>query len=70
MNILHTILTKFRYVLEEIGISNFAERAQLINAMSHTSVFGYELIEADPEDKNTIVDIYKRIQDKYQFKLH
>jgi len=60
----------FSFVLKEIGFNDEEQRAQLINVMSHKTVFRYEFREPVPDNKKDIIDIFKAIQRKYNFKLH
>lgn len=60
----------FSFVLKEIGFNDEEKRAQLINIMSHKTVFRYELREPVPDNKKDIRDIFEAIQKKYKFKLH
>ena len=63
-------MRNFSFVLKEIGFSDEEKRAQLINIMSHKTVFRYELREPVPDNKKDIKDIFEAIQRKYNFKLH
>lgn len=60
----------FSFVLKEIGFSDEHKLAQLINIMSHKTVFRYELREPVPDNKEDIKNIFEAIQKKYNFKLH
>jgi wobble nucleotide-excising tRNase len=60
----------FSFVLKEIGFSDEEKRAQLINVMSHKTVFRYEFREPVPDNKKDIIDVFEAIQRKYNFKLH
>lgn len=60
----------FSFVLKEIGFNDEHKLAQLINIMSHKTVFRYELREPVPDNKKDIEDIFEAIQKKYNFKLH
>lgn len=60
----------FSFVLKEIGFNDEEQIAQLINIMSHKTVFRYEFREPVPDNKKDIIDIFEAIQRKYNFKLH
>lgn len=60
----------FSFVLKEIGFSDEHKLAQLINIMSHKTVFRYELREPVPDNKEDIKNIFEAIQKQYNFKLH
>lgn len=60
----------FSFVLREIGISDPEKIAQIINIMSHKTVFKYELVEPVEDNKNDIIDIFNKLQAKYNFVLH
>jgi hypothetical protein len=60
----------FSFVLKEIGFSDEDKRTQLLNVMSHKTVFRYEFREPVPDNKKDIIDIFEAIQRKYNFKLH
>ncbi|MEA5081435.1 MAG: AAA family ATPase [Dysgonamonadaceae bacterium] len=59
----------FSYVLTQIGFNDEDKKAQLINIMSHKTVFRYEMREPVPDNKEDIITIFEAIQKKYQFKL-
>lgn len=59
----------FSYVLKKIGFDDEDKKAQLINIMSHKTVFRYEMREPVPDNKEDIKAIFDAIQIKYEFKL-
>lgn len=59
----------FSYVLKKIGFDDEDKKAQLINIMSHKTVFRYEMREPVPDNKEDIKAIFDAIQRKYEFKL-
>jgi wobble nucleotide-excising tRNase len=61
---------RFAYVLEQIEITDVDEVARIVNTMSHKTVFRYEAKELVPDNKAILTDIFKRIQNKYNFVLH
>jgi hypothetical protein len=61
---------RFSYVLEQIGFTDIEEIAQIMNTMSHKNIFRYEAKEMVPDNERIFKDIFKRIQDKYNFTLH
>lgn len=60
----------FSYVLKEIGITEAEQLAQIVNIMSHKTVFRYELREPVPDNKKDIIKMFDAIQNKYNFILH
>lgn len=59
----------FSSVLEEIGIKDKERIAQIVNIMSHKTVFRYELKEPVPDNIETIKEIVHAVLIKYNFKL-
>ena len=60
----------FSHVLKEIGIIDPDKLAQIINIMSHKTVFRYEFKEPVEDNKQDIIRIFNGIQTKYNFVLH
>lgn len=60
----------FSHVLKEIGITDADKLAQIINIMSHKTVFRYEFKEPVEDNKQDIIRIFNGIQTKYNFVLH
>ena len=61
---------QFSYVLEQIGITDKDEIAMLTNTMSHKNVFRYEAVTMVEDNEQKFIDIFDRIQSKYNFVLH
>lgn len=60
----------FSFVLKEIGITDDEKLAQIVNIMSHKTVFRYELTEPVPDNKEDIKRIFEGLMAKYNFVLH
>lgn len=58
------------YVLEQIGIEDKDEVARIVNTLSHKSVFRYEAKEMVPDNEDLFIDIFDKIQRKYNFVIH
>lgn len=58
------------YVLEQIGINDIDDVARIINTLSHKTVFRYEAKELVPDNEELFIDIFDRLQNKYNFVLH
>ena len=61
---------RFSYVLEQIGYTDTDEIAQIVNIMSHKNVFRYEAKDLVSDNELMFIDIFSRIQNKYNFVLH
>lgn len=61
---------QFGYVLEQIGISDAAEVAMIVNTLSHKKVYYFESDELVPDTKAIFEKVLLGIKEKYQFVLH
>ncbi len=61
---------QFRYVLEQIGITDANEVANIINTLSHKKVYYFESDELTPDSKNLFDSVFTKIKSKYNFVLH
>jgi len=61
---------QFRYVLEQIGIQDAAEAANIINVLSHKKVYYFESDFLIPDSKAMFENVLRRLKDKYNFVLH
>lgn len=61
---------QFRYVLEQIGITDANEIANIINTLSHKKVYYYESDELTPDTKSVFDNVFTKIKTKYNFVLH
>jgi hypothetical protein len=61
---------QFRYVLEQIGITEANEVANIINTLSHKKVYYFESDELTPDSKNLFNNVFSKIKGKYNFVLH
>lgn len=60
---------KLNYVLTEIKVANVEETAISINSMSHQNVYRFQFNEMSPEQESLFKDVFKKIQDKYNFRF-
>ncbi|MHB1332173.1 MAG: AAA family ATPase [Sulfuriferula sp.] len=61
---------QFRYVLEQIGITDANEVANIINTLSHKKVYYFESDELTLDSKNLFDSVFTKIKSKYNFVLH
>jgi hypothetical protein len=61
---------QFRYVLEQIGIEDAAEVANIINVLSHKKVYYYESDMLVPDSMAIFERVFRKLQDRYNFVLH
>lgn len=61
---------QFGYVLTQIGITDAAEVATIVNTMSHKKVYYFESDELVPDTMAIFEKVLKGVKDKYQFVLH
>jgi len=61
---------RFGYVLTQIGITDAAEVATIVNTMSHKKVYYFESDELVPDTMAIFEKVLKGVKDKYQFVLH
>jgi hypothetical protein len=61
---------RISYVLKQIGIIDADEIARIINILSHKTVFRYEAKEMVPDNEELFLDIFNKLQNKYNFILH
>ena len=61
---------RIAYVLEQIGIGDTDEIARIVNTLSHKTVFRYEMKEMVPDNEALFLDIFGKIQNKYNFVIH
>lgn len=61
---------QFGYVLEQIGITDANEVANIINTLSHKKVYYFESDELTVDSKNLFDSVFTKIKDKYNFVLH
>ncbi len=61
---------RISYVLEQIGISDADEIARIVNTLSHKTVFRYEAKEMVPDNETLFIDIFSKLQSKYNFIIH
>jgi hypothetical protein len=61
---------QFRYVLEQIGITDATDVANIINTLSHKKVYYFESDELTPDSKTLFDNVFSKIKSKYNFVLH
>ena len=61
---------RISYVLEQIGIEDVDDIARIVNTLSHKTVFRYEAKELVPDNEEMFLDIFNKLQNKYNFILH
>jgi len=61
---------RISYVLEQIGIADTDDVARIINTLSHKTVFQYEAKELVPDNEELFINVFNRLQNKYNFVLH
>jgi len=61
---------RISFVLEQIGITDSAEISQIVNTLSHKTVFRYGNKELVPDNQRIFKDIFNKLQSKYNFILH
>lgn len=61
---------RISYVLEQIGMENVDDIARIVNTLSHKTVFRYEAKELVPDNADMFLDIFNKLQNKYNFILH
>lgn len=58
------------HVLEEIGVENAGPESQIINTLSHKSIYFYESDELVPDNKALFTEVLQKLTNKYRFVLH
>ncbi len=61
---------QFGYVLEQIGITDAREVANIINTLSHKKVYYYESDMLQPDNVKLFDSVFTKIKAKYNFRLH
>lgn len=61
---------RISYVLEQIGIDDVNTVSRIVNTLSHKTVFRYEMKEMVPDNEELFIDIFNKIQQKYNFVIH
>lgn len=61
---------RISYVLEQIGIDDTDDVARIVNTLSHKTVFRYEAKELVPDNEELFLNVFNRLQKKYNFVLH
>lgn len=56
------------FVLSEIKVDNTEDTLSMINSLSHQNVYRFQFNEMSPEQETLFKDVFKRIQDKYNFR--
>ena len=61
---------RISYVLEQIGIDDTDKVARIINTLSHKTVFRYEAREMVPDNEELFLELFNKLQNKYNFVIH
>jgi len=61
---------QFGYVLNQIGIDNANDTADIINTLSHKRVYYYESDRLVPDRRQMFETVLTKLQQKYNFSLH
>jgi hypothetical protein len=61
---------QFGYVLEQVGITDANEVANIINTLSHKKVYYFEGDELTRDSKDLFDSVFSKIKSKYNFVLH
>jgi len=61
---------RISYVLEQIGMDDSDEVTRIINTLTHKTVFRYEAKEMVPDNEELFLNIFSKLQDKYNFVIH
>lgn len=61
---------RISYVLKQIGVEDVDDIARIVNTLSHKTVFRYEAKELVPDNEEMFLDIFNKLQNKYNFILH
>lgn len=61
---------RISYVLEQIGIDDSDDVARILNTLSHKTVFRYEAKELVPDNEELFINVFNKLQNKYNFVLH
>lgn len=62
-------VSQFGYVLNQIGISDADEVANIINTLSHKKVYYYQGDELEADSKDLFENVFTKILEKYNFVL-
>lgn len=60
----------FSFALQEIGITDTDDVARIITTLSHKTVFRYEAIEMVEDNVRLFTEIFNKLMDKYNFRIH
>jgi hypothetical protein len=61
---------QFSYVLEQIGITDTNEVANIINTLSHKKVYYFESDELTPDSRGLFDSVFTKVKSKYNFVSH
>jgi hypothetical protein len=61
---------RFGYALQQIGIENANDAADIINTLSHRKVYYYESDRLTPERQALIESVLNKLNEKYNFVIH
>nr|WP_199159065.1 AAA family ATPase [Pedobacter sp. ASV2] len=58
------------YTLTQIGVDNAEEKGNLINSHSHKDAYSFQFSEMNESEREVFIDIFTKIETKYNFVLH
>lgn len=61
---------RISHVLEQIGIADANDTAQIMNALAHKKVYQYETERMNPNNEALFRNVFSKLKIKYNFKLH
>jgi hypothetical protein len=61
---------QFSYALDQIGIDNPNDTAEIINTLSHKRVYYYESDRLVPDTRRMFEEVLTKLEEKYSFVLH
>lgn len=61
---------RFSYALQQIGIENPSDAADIINTLSHKKVYYHDSVRLPPERQALMEKVLNKLNEKYNFVLH
>lgn len=59
---------RVEFILSEINVDKPNDAIEMINSLSHQNVYRFQFNEMSPEQETFFKDVFKKIQDKYNFR--
>lgn len=57
------------YALQQIGVKNIEEAVNIINSLSHKNAYRLQFNKMAPAEENIFIDIFNKLQVRYQFRF-